>query len=210
MERYGIPGIVLMENASREVADAARRMLPAPAPATPVLILCGGGNNGGDGLAAARHLHNRGIPVQLGLTVDPTTYHGDALINWHIVDAMRLPCQAASPQFVASRRWSLVIDAIFGTGLTQPPREPFPLLAAAINQTGSPVLAVDLPSGLDCDTGEPLGACIHAAATITMAAAKLGFANPASKAWTGEVSVGDIGCPAEILRHLLQPVAEQP
>ena len=90
VEQYHIPGIVLMENASRAVAEVAEMML-RKYNGKNVLLLCGGGNNGGDGLAAARHLHNRGMGVTIGLCTDPTTYKGDALINWQIVQAMNLP-----------------------------------------------------------------------------------------------------------------------
>lgn len=198
IEEYGIPGIVLMENASRAAADAAMAMLVRPA-GSRVLILCGGGNNGGDGLAIARHLHNHGVIVTIGLTIDPGRYTGDALINWKIVQAMGLPRHTATAELVRSERWELIVDAIFGTGLAQTPREPFPALAEAVNASGQPVLAIDVPSGLDCDTGKPLGACIRAKRTITFVAPKTGFANPAAAEYLGEVIVGDIGCPMELI-----------
>ncbi len=91
LERYGVPGIVLMENAARAAADVAWDMLGGKA--GPVLVLCGGGNNGGDGLAVARHLHNRGAAVTVGLMTDPGRYRGDALTNWGIVRAMGLPAR---------------------------------------------------------------------------------------------------------------------
>src|SRR5688572_13479311 len=82
---YHVPGIVLMENAAHAAADAARQMLGGECSGAPVLIVCGGGNNGGDGLAVARLLHNRGADVTISLTVDPGRYQGDALVNWNIV-----------------------------------------------------------------------------------------------------------------------------
>ncbi len=183
-----------MENAARAVVDVAVEML---GPTGSVLILCGGGNNGGDGLAVARHLHNRGYEVTIGLTIDPAKYSGDALINWRIVEAMKLPVVTASPQWIAEQSADLIIDAIFGTGLTQPPRPPFAEIVRALE--GRRILSVDLPSGLDCDTGEPLGPCVTAEATITFVAQKAGFANTRALEFTGKVTVGDIGCPTELL-----------
>ena len=200
-EQYHIPGIVLMENAARAAAEVAIDMLGDPK-GCEVLILCGGGNNGGDGLAVARHLHNRGARVSVALTLDPSQYHGDALINWQIVSAMPIHCRPASPADIAQSRADLLIDAIFGTGLNSPPRDPFPALADAVARAARPVLAIDLPSGLDCDTGVPPGACIRASRTITFVAEKVGFAAPAAAPYLGRVTVGDIGCPVELLAHL--------
>jgi NAD(P)H-hydrate epimerase len=216
--RYGIPGIVLMENAARGASDVALAMLhdptamhlsanqaggaaqrsPGSASAADVLIVCGGGNNGGDGLAIARHLHNSGCQVRLALTIDPDRYEGDALINWRIVRAMNLPQEAFDPARIGTP--DLIVDAVFGTGLSKPPRDPFPRLADAINASGAPILAIDLPSGLDCDTGHPLGpACIRATRTVTFVAEKTGFATAGSRAFTGDVVVAEIGCPREII-----------
>jgi len=201
IEKYHIPGVVLMENAARAAAQAACEMLNDPHDA-PVLILCGGGNNGGDGLAAARHLHNMGVRASIALTTDPARYAGEALINWQIVSAMKLPTQQATPQLIQSSQSILILDAIFGTGLSQPPRDPFGHIAQAVNESKKPVLAIDIPSGLDCDTGLPLGACISATRTITFVAKKAGFANPQARKYLGTVSVGDIGCPRELIEEV--------
>ena len=196
IERYGIPGIVLMENAARQSADVAWEMLgrqPAP-----VAIVCGGGNNGGDGLAIARHLHNRGAAVTVHVVVDPHRYTGDALTNWGIVQAMHLPTRIEAVPVLD--RPDLIVDAVFGTGLAAPPRPPFAQLANAIHNAGCPVLAVDLPSGLDRFSGVPLGdACVRATRTVTFVAQKAGFANPQSRQYTGDVAVADIGCPSELI-----------
>lgn len=201
IERYRIPGIVLMENAARGAAAVALAMLRG-APHASALILCGGGNNGGDGLAVARHLHNRSIALTIGLCTDPASYKGDALTNWQIVQAMALPCVPATPQLIATSPATLIIDAIFGTGLAQPPRPPFAELAEAVNQSGRAVLAIDLPSGLDCDIGTPLQTCIRATRTVSFVAQKAGFANPASRAYTGKITVADIGCPRELIAQV--------
>src|SRR3954452_21586115 len=199
-DEYHVPSIVLMETASRGVADAAERyFLKSPAR---VLILCGGGNNGGDGPSAARHPHNSGHAVTIGLLTDPARYKGDSKINWDIVQSMRLPATPTDPDAIRRTRADLILDAIFGTGLTDAPREPFPQVVDAIRDHGAPVLAVDLPSGLDCDTGRPPGACVRATRTVTFVAEKLGFANPEARQYLGEVMVGDIGCPRQLVAEI--------
>ena len=198
IEEYHIPGIVLMENAARSVVDVARGMLRREGLRS-ALILCGGGNNGGDGLAIARHLYNRGTPVFIGLATDPANYKGDALINWQIVNAMGLRHAPATPELVQEHSRDLIIDAIFGTGLSESPRPPFDELAKAVNDDTGAVLAVDVPSGLDCDTGQPLGPCIRANVTVTFVAEKIGFSEPVAKRFLGDVVVGDIGCPLELI-----------
>ena len=190
-----------MENAARAVVDEACRVMAGECNRT-ILILCGGGNNGGDGLAAARHLSNRGADVTIGLLTDPAKYTGDALINWNIVSAMKIPARPFDAAMLTDPRPMLVIDAIFGTGLTTAPREPFGSIADAVNRSGLPVLAVDLPSGLDCDTGIPPGACITASRTVTFVAEKVGFAQPAARCFLGEVIVGDIGCPTALIEEM--------
>src|ERR1700722_20060114 len=128
IEQYHIPGIVLMENAARAVAVCAWDML-GRRPSN-VLILCGGGNNGGEGLAAARHLYNRGANVSIALTIDPKNYQGDALLNWNIISAMTISAQPFEAEML--KDWpQLVIDAIFGTGLSQPVRDPYPAIFTA-------------------------------------------------------------------------------
>jgi NAD(P)H-hydrate epimerase len=195
---YQTPGIVLMENAARGAVEVAREML-RPLHGKQILILCGGGNNGGDGLAMARHLHNHRAKVTIAFLTDPATYKGDALINARIIQAMKLPTIHADPEVVGHMKPDLVIDAIFGTGLNRRPSEPFGALVEAVQQIGAPILAIDVPSGLDCDTGKPLGACIRAKATATFVAEKVGFAAPEAAHFTGEVTVVDIGCPRECI-----------
>ena len=209
-EQYHIPTVVLMENAARAVADVATDMLEGVADPG-VVVVCGGGNNGGDGLAVARHLHNRGVDVKIALAVDPSTYRGDAGINWRIVSSMNIPiCPAkhgAAPAALRSSR--LIVDALFGTGLTTAPRDT--AWIEQINAAGSPVLSVDLPSGLDCDTGKPLGpACVRATRTVTFVAEKFGFANPESRPYLGDVVVGDIGCPRELIELVVNAAQDPP
>lgn len=209
IEDLHIPGIVLMENAACSASDAAREMLRGDCIGQ-VLILCGGGNNGGDGLAVARHLHNCGASVQIALTIDPSHYKGDALLNWRIAEAIKLPVVSATPDLIQNTDALLIIDAIFGTGLTDAPRPPFDQIAASVNDCGRLVLAIDIPSGLDCDTGIPPGPCIRATRTITFVAEKVGFAHSEARTYTGDILVGDIGVPPELVEQIAgqqQPAA---
>lgn len=209
IEQYHIPGIVLMENAALAVADVACEMLDNNCVGQ-VLILAGGGNNGGDGLAAARHLHNRGADVTIMLTGDPGRFAGDALINWRIVQAMGLTTRPVDPTTLAHTPAMLVIDAIFGTGLTRPPREPFAAVVQALKQARTPVLSVDLPSGLDADSGLPLGPiCVTATRTITFVAEKSGFSNPAAAQYLGHVTAADIGAPRELIARIAHEAVRQ-
>ena len=200
IEEYHIPGIILMENAARGVADVAEQMLANKDRA--ITIFCGGGNNGGDGFAAARHLHNRGHNVAIRLLSQPDKLQGDALINWQITQAMKIPAATSGPDVIDRVAQHLIIDALFGTGLDQAPRADAAALIETINRLGLNVLAIDVPSGLDCNTGEPLGTCIRAARTVSFVDEKAGFANPRSKEFTGQVTVADIGCPRELIEEV--------
>ena len=201
IEEYHIPGVVLMENAARGVVELAVKMLSGLAGSN-VLIVCGGGNNGGDGMAVARHLHNRQFSVNVLLSVDPSELKGEALVNFQIIQAMRIKSERATAELIAQHPSDLLIDALFGTGLTAPPRPEFMSLIQAINKQAAPVLAVDVPSGLDCDKGEPLGSCVRAARTVTFVAEKVGFAKPRAKHFIGDVTVADIGCPIELIEQI--------
>ena len=203
IEEYHIPGVVLMENAARGVVDLAVKMLSGLA-GSKVLIVCGGGNNGGDGLAVARHLHNLQFAVHVLTAGDPAELKGEALVNWEITSAMKIKHSPASAEAITQHPSDLVIDALFGTGLTAPPRAEFVGLIQAINKQSAPVLAVDVPSGLDCDKGEPMGSCVRAARTVTFVAEKVGFAKPRAKHFIGDVTVADIGCPRELIEQVAQ------
>src|SRR4051812_36330054 len=160
-----------MENAARAAADVAYHGL-ARGVQSRVLIVCGGGNNGGDGLAIARHLHNLGAAVHVILTTPVERYTGDALANLQIVQAMKLSIWSGDPHNLPEAWYSfqLLVDALFGTGLATPPRDT--RWIDFINKQRAPVLSVDVPSGLDCNTGYPLGECVRARATVTFVAEK--------------------------------------
>lgn len=190
----GIPAAVLMENAGR----GAAQILQSLGIHGPVVICCGKGNNGGDGLVMARHLANWGVAVHCLLFAKPDDLSPDARLQWNIVQKLGLRTTAVADDrngefttLLPGADW--IVDALFGTGLTGPVREPFDRVIAAINSSSSRILAVDIPSGLDCDTGEPLGPTIRAVHTVTFVASKVGFLNPASLEYTGQVHVVDIG-----------------
>ena len=212
IEGFGVPGIVLMENAGRGCAELLIRLNPEK---KPTVILCGPGNNGGDGFVMARHLDNHGWPVGVVLFADPGRLSGDAAQNWKPLSktnwAFARPqaiaweidfAQALHEVYDSRGRW--LVDALFGTGLNRPLAPPFDHLAEVMNRSGESVLAVDIPSGLDCDTGEPLGPTVRATHTATFVAHKKGFLNPKSRGWTGEVHVIDIGAPRVLIDEYRQ------
>jgi NAD(P)H-hydrate epimerase len=208
VEEFHIPILVLMENAGRGVAEAAARA----AKKAGVLILVGPGNNGGDGLVAARHLHNSGHPVTVLLLSERAHYKDAAATQLAIVDAMKLPVEVLTAGHAEFRDWhveagpeDIVIDALFGTGLTRKVEGLAAELIAAVNASGRTVLAVDTPSGLDVDTGAVQGVAVKAAQTVSFCGTKKGFA--AAKGFTGRVTVADIGAPRELLEHLAEKAA---
>jgi NAD(P)H-hydrate epimerase len=208
VEEFGVPGVVLMENAGRGAAEVLRSL----GARGPVVVCCGKGNNGGDGFVIARHLDNHGVPVRVMLFARPEALSGDAAVNLEIVRRSGLAVEVRAGADEAALRGELsaaewVVDALFGTGLAGPLRAPFDGVVAAINACGAKVLAVDIPSGLDCDTGEPLGATVRARHTVTFVAAKAGFANPASRGWVGELHVVDIGAPRVVVEGVAKPQA---
>jgi len=202
IHRYGIPGLVLMENAGRNAAAIIDR---AYGPIGRVVIFCGSGNNGGDGCVIARHLHNAGWSVRVVLAGDVSRMTPDASANYRIIEAMRLApifvVDAVTQQAAASSitPQEIVIDALLGTGFSGEVRSPLAELIHALNAASKrAVVAVDLPSGLDCDTGKPGRATICADLTITFVARKRGFDSPEAVPYLGRIEVADIGAPREL------------
>lgn len=196
-----IPGIVLMENAARGAAQVILSYFREPI-RQGVCIFCGGGNNGGDGFAVARHLFNHGIDVTIALCGDPGRLRGEALLNFQICQKMQLPMTCLdleSPDLFrqvedAVGPSGLLVDAVLGTGMQNMLKNPQALLVSCMNAHNLPIVAIDIPSGMDCDTGLPLPVCVEAAATVTMAALKKGFVdNPESRTAAGRIFVADIG-----------------
>lgn len=194
-ETYGIPTLVLMENAGRAIAEAALRHLGEMG-GSKVLIMAGKGNNGGDGLVAARHLFNRGVAVRVWLWADPDKISGDAATNLQAALRIGVPVTVASREGGLLEWADLVIDALLGTGIRGPASGPAAEAIETINQSGRPVLAVDLPSGVDSDLGVIPGPAVRARWTVTLGLPKIGlYLYPAAEL-AGEVEVADISLPA--------------
>ena len=208
INKLGIPGVVLMENAGRAAAWEALNMLGAKRKAK-VVIFCGRGNNGGDGYVAARHLLNHGTDSQVVVLAELSQIAGDARTNLAVLQQMTAPVlQLPYPNLPydieqLTSGASLIIDALLGTGVAGTVREPMLSVIKLLNQSGKPILAVDIPSGLDCDTGMPLGEAIRATKSVTFAASKTGFTKGQGPAHVGELVVADIGIPPALLKQVL-------
>ena len=211
IEEYGIPGLVLMENAALAVVGHAARLRAALDLADKVLVLCGKGNNGGDGFAVARHLAIRGVPVTIALLTDPNGIKGDARVNFDIVRRMNLPIveEKSLPLALDVAAGGLVIDAIYGTGFRPPARLDLKSIARMIRRSECATLAIDLPSGMECDTGRVIDdEVLPAHTTVTLVAEKAGFATAEGRRLAGEVVVGDIGIPRQIIRQAASTSAD--
>ncbi|HUT33887.1 MAG TPA: NAD(P)H-hydrate epimerase [Planctomycetota bacterium] len=204
IEELGIPALVLMENAGRGAAGEAAKLYREKGLGGPVLVFCGAGNNGGDGFVVARHLANAGLDVRVLCCFDrgKADRLREAGVNLTICERMGLPIsdvlhaegvERLRAQLVPG---ALVVDAVFGVGLSQPPREPQATLLRLLNEAGLATLAVDVPSGLDADTGVALGVALRADVTATMACPKVGFRRPGAAQYVGRLVVVDIGMPA--------------
>jgi NAD(P)H-hydrate epimerase len=201
IDRIGVPGVVLMENAGRSCAELVKEKLAGVAHPR-VCIFCGTGNNGGDGYVIARHLLSADSAVKVVLYGDRAKMRGDARTNHGILKRLGNAVQSfdAMGGDLVSRVRSLagdadmIVDALFGTGLQGELHESYRSLIESINALGRPILAVDIPSGLDCDTGKPLGAAIQATYTVTFVAVKKGFvAGPDAVKYVGELYIASIG-----------------
>jgi NAD(P)H-hydrate epimerase len=214
-EEYGLTGLVLMENAGRGAADVLCQLMAAEPPAVPsagqrIVICCGKGNNAGDGFVMARHLDLRGRAVEVLLWAEPDELQGDAAINFRIIQKAGLAVETFGnrhdPRPLANRlagaAW--IVDALLGTGARGQPRPPLDAVIDQLNAAAAPKLAIDLPSGLDCDTGEPARHTIRAAQTCTFVAAKQGFFAAGAAQFTGRVHVLDIGAPRKLVEAVLR------
>ena len=201
LEKFGIPSIILMENAGRAVYKTACKML-AGQKKKKIICVCGKGNNGGDGFVAARHLVNNGFAADIFLVSDPGTLKGDAKINYDILDKMKINIKLLKEDhdfdnFKESlKKARLLIDAIFGIGILGEVKEPFAGVINLMNESRKPILAVDTPSGLDATEGKAPGACIKATKTVTFAFPKTGFIKNDGPDKIGALVVADISLPA--------------
>jgi len=205
IEEFGIPGVVLMENAGRGAAASILQAFGGAAAGLHV-ILCGPGNNGGDGFVVARHLANARVPVHVLVACEPARIAGDARVNYEIVRRMELPMQSFFSDGERAEGDRILhgagaaIDALLGTGFTGEVREPLAEVIETVNSVhGLRVAAIDLPSGLDCDSGRPAAATIRAELTTTFVAPKAGFAAGGAAPYLGRVEVVDIGVPSRLI-----------
>ncbi len=202
---FQVPGIVLMENAGRGVAE----MLLELGVRGPVVIVCGRGNNGGDGLVVARHLDLHGVAVDVWLVGSTDSWPPDAATNLQIVRQSRLSLRqytaVAEPAFcaaLAAADW--IVDALLGTGAVGAPRPPFDRVIRQMNATPGKRLAIDLPSGLDCDTGQLSDPTFQAHHTCTFVAAKPGLQMAAAQSVVGELHIVNIGAPRLLLEQFFE------
>jgi NAD(P)H-hydrate epimerase len=207
----GMSGLVLMENAGRGCVD----LLCQLGCRGPVVVVCGKGNNGGDGFVIARHLDFRGIAVKVLLLASPAELEGDAAANLRILQHCDVPIVDLSVadggtfdsgrlmMELADVEW--IVDAVLGTGARGVPRPPLDAVIRVLNQHSGHKLAIDLPSGLDCDTGEPADPTFRADHTATFVAPKLGFANPHADEFMGQLHVLDIGAPRRLIEQIAAP-----
>jgi NAD(P)H-hydrate epimerase len=209
VEEYGMSGLVLMENAGRGCADFVASLHLSGA----ISIFCGKGNNGGDGFVIARHLDNHGAEVNVLVFCEADELRGDARVNYEIVKHTDVGIEHFpepslgddASRAIQSRllECHLIIDALLGTGTTGPTREPLATAIRLINQSPARRLAVDIPSGLDCDTGEAAEPTVVADHTCTFVALKRGMLTPTAARHCGEIHVVDIGVPRKLLAEIV-------
>ncbi len=204
IDRIGVPGVVLMENAGRSCAEFIKEELK-DINQPKVTVFCGKGNNGGDGYVTARHLLNAGLNVTVVVCADKNKITGDAKINLDILEKLYEPARTLDLESQNIKAQvdklaedaDLIVDAVFGTGVAGQVREPYKTLIECINAQECKRFAVDIPSGLDCDTGKPLGVVVRADYTVTFAAVKKGFTNDNASDFTGEIYLASIGAQPE-------------
>jgi NAD(P)H-hydrate epimerase len=213
IEDLGIPSIVLMENAGRQVV-AAIEAVHEDILQRHVAILCGRGNNGGDGFVVARTLLQRGVSVSVFLLGRVADVKGDARINLEVLGRLGLAVvevadsQAWELHFSEVSKSTLIIDAMFGTGLNAPLAGLMETVVGDVNGSGIPVVSIDLPSGLSADTPEPIGPSIEAGMTVTLGAPKLSLVLPPAENRAGDIVIADIGIPTAVFDGLDKPRVE--
>lgn len=198
-KKFSIPSLILMENAGRSVAEEAKKMLRSKS--APILFFCGYGNNGGDGFVAARHLKNKGYKVLVFLIGPKKKMSDDTSLNFKIITKMKVRIKRITRKrqikavFKNFNKSQLIIDAIFGIGVKDKLNNFYCQLVEKINSLPSPILSVDIPSGLDADRGIALPIAIEADKTVTMGLIKKGFLSSFAKKYLGRVIIADISLP---------------
>lgn len=199
-EEIGIALLQMMENAGRNVMELARTLLGGSIAGRQVAVLAGPGHNGGGGLVAARYLSNAGAGVDVILGSDRSRLKPTTTMQLGILDHMGVPVRPRSA--LESRNYALLVDALLGYSTVGAPRGEVAAIIGAAEQTGIPLLALDLPSGLDPDTGKGFSPQITARATLTLAAPKTGLLAEEARAVVGDLYVGDISVPGEVYARL--------
>ncbi len=200
IDDIGIAGIVLMENAGRKIVECVNRMI-GTVHGKQIMVLCGKGNNGGDGYVVARYLASSGADVRVVLAGDAAALRGDAKTNFDILTQLGIDVLQVKKRehLSAFSKPDLVVDAILGTGVTGAPKPPVDLLVEAANKFGAPVLAVDLPTGINSNTGQVYRPGISADVTVTVGAIKQGLLFSPAREHAGQVRVADIGFPETVI-----------
>lgn len=193
IEEWGITLFQMMENAGRNFAELARRLTGGNAQDKRVVVLCGIGNNGGGGMTAARHLHNWGAQVEAVLVGDENRLRDVPVHQWRILQKMEI-----ARTVIELSSAGLILDAMLGYGSKGDPRSPIAEWIDLANESGSPILSLDSPSGLDTTTGIPGSPCIHATATLTLALPKTGLLASTARRYVGDLYLADIGVPPEL------------
>src|SRR5687767_986065 len=207
IEEIGIPSLVLMENAGRQVVAAMESAYEEQL-AGRVAVLCGRGNNGGDGFVVARTLLQRGIDASVFVIGALGDVRGDARINLDILGRLGVTVveigdeQSWELHFSEIAQCTLIVDAIFGTGLKTAVTGMLETVIADVNASDIPIVSIDIPSGLSADTPHLIGDCINASMTVTLAAPKLPLILPPGEAYAGDVVIADIGIPYEVIEGL--------
>ena len=209
-EEYGVPGLVLMENAGLRVVEVIREIL-GEVRGKIITVFVGKGNNGGDGFVIARHLLNLGAEVKVLAVNDLADSTGDAAVNQDIWQRMEQKIYALEHGDginivrLVIMNTDLIVDAIFGTGFRGKMPEKVGRLVEALNSSGKPIVAVDIPSGLEADTGKALGPCVRATHTVTFALPKLGLVMEPGVGYAGELHIADISLPALLIERKAPP-----
>lgn len=206
---FGMSGLVLMENAARGAVELLLKL----GAAGPIVIACGKGNNAGDGFAMARLLDERRVPVKVLLWSDPAKLIGDAAANFAILQKCQIPIKVYDHYDAHSLDHQLtgcdwIVDALLGTGASGEPRTPLDQVIAHLNRHPAQRLAIDLPSGLDCDTGVAARATIRADHTVTFVAPKPGLLLESAKTYVGKMHIAQIGAPRILVEDVLREQSE--
>ena len=213
IDEVGIPAIVLMENAGRQVVAAMEATFEDLGEKT-VAVLCGRGNNGGDGFVVARTLLQRGVDVSVFVVGALAEIRGEARTNLEILGRLGLTVveigdrQSWELHFSEISDCDVIVDAIFGTGWKTPLQGMLETVAADVNASAIPVVAVDLPSGLSADSPDLIGDCIDATVTITLGAPKIPLVLPPAELHAGDIVIADIGIPSEVIDSVEGPRTE--